>query len=357
MLQLQEIEQLLKVQLQELEKPRVRVAKEIKGNRNAALVITFVLVFFAFWAILALLNVAIFTRTETSLVRWILLAMILLLLGGIRLARGVLERKNKDLANDFKQRVKKEVYEQIFQAWNPSIQYRPKGKMAAMNLKQTQLCPPFNTYRGNDYCKGQVEDGRYFHFSEVLASKRETSPTNGDNKRVAVVQDKVFKGLFFSIEGPHLFNNLYCNSLVVPQKHRKASNKKTIRQKNTHPINDAILDADFFPTPITQKISNTTLFDQLYKIKSPKQWPINRKITNEFKEQLTYMQTALRLKVSLSFQENRVYMLLPQRFNFWTVEVEQSLLQPQRVQALARNFRVTLEALDRLALATRVPAP
>ena len=260
--------------------------------------------------------------------------------------------QSEKLRQVFEAKVKREVYQQVFKAWKADCTYDPKDFIPRATFKQANLYTSFDDYKGDDYCTGRLKDGRVFHFSELLVRQQ----ANFANNDPSSYQD-VFKGLFFVLQGPHLLQGLSTPTLIIPRKQEAYQQKKKNKPPKSTSTNygDNILDANFaVPAASKKEEKETKLFDQLYQIKSPTQWTVRRKLSTAFEEQLNQMRVNLRQQVSLSFQNDTIYLAIPHRFDFWVVNIKEPLTNPQRLNYLAWNFKVAFEVLDRLEKATTV---
>ncbi len=350
MLQQKEIEQLLLPELERLEKERQQVAQRIQRNKVSANVSSVVL------ALVGILVVVGFYFLELEEIFAAALVVAMLFWGSIPFIRKGILSESETLQQTFESRVKGEVFEHIFQAWNSSVRYQPRKFIPQQEFIQAQLYTGFNNYQGDDYCAGVLDDGRTFHFSELLVRhEREERKNNNTYKTYKTI----FNGLFFCLEGAHIFSAVNTPSQIVPRTQDdylalKAKSERKAPKRPSKKQNDGILDADFTvdkPEAAPKKLSQ---FQQLYKIKSAKKALVEQQLTPTFEEQLTYMRTTLRQMASVSFLKDKVYLTIPHRFDFWSVNPHQPLIKYQQLSHLAWNFKITLETLERLATATRV---
>lgn len=253
------------------------------------------------------------------------------------------------LSKKFEAKVKQGVYQQIFKTWKSDCVYIPHEHIANADFQKSDLYPTFTEYTGDDYCKGKLDDGRNFQFSELVVRQQY-------NSGEAIEYKDVFKGLFFAIQGPNLLDGQFGDAQILPQfnKNHKKKKKKEARTQSRATYKENILDADFTASLAAKnKQEETPLFDQLYEINSQTEWTVRRRLTPEFYDQLNQIRSTLRQSISLSFRGDTVYMAVPHKFDFWIVNLKEPLTAPQRVRYLAWNFKIAFELLERLDQATK----
>lgn len=263
------------------------------------------------------------------------------------------QTKTKQLQQQFAGKVKIEVYQQVFKTWKENSIYMPKKKVPPALFKKSGLYDYFDNYQGDDYVQGKLEDGRTFQFSELLVRRKVNS-----NKQEQDNYETIFKGLFFVLEGPHVLQNLLNPTVIKPRRqdeyHKKQQQqrKKQLSQSKTAAHKEDILDADFSAALSSKKETENSLFDQLFTIVSPEQWTVRRKLSQDFYDHLTHLRAQLRQQITMSFQKEAIYIGVNHQFDFWVVNVKESLVSPQRLRYLAWNFSVAFELLERLAEGT-----
>ncbi|MGH1336181.1 MAG: DUF3137 domain-containing protein [Aureispira sp.] len=341
MLSQQQIEQLLHPILQQLEVERKEVAEAVRLNSVQAMVGSILMLLFS-------ISVAAIVFAVNGPFIFLLLFVIIPFI--ITMLHRFSQEKSTRLQQIFEEKVKTEVYQQLFKTWKADCTYLPTKFIPSADFKQAQLYASFNDYQGDDYCRGKLEDGRHFHFSELLVRQR-INHAKEDPSSYQVI----FKGLFFVLQGPHIFQTIPHPTWITPQKQAAYQHKKKKQQppSKSADYKDSILDANFAASSAVKK-EDRSLFDQLYQIKSPVQWTVRRKMSSNFQEQLNYMRVNLRQKVSLSFQGDKIYLAVPHNFDFWIVNAKESLLAPQRLSYLAWNFKIAFEILERLENATTI---
>ena len=268
------------------------------------------------------------------------------------------KKKNAQRSLAFEHQVKTKVYEKIFQQWNPSCQYLPDTYIEEDSFKQAGLHHGYSIYKGDDYCAGQLADGRNFRFSELLTQR--------------VVQDwddsaphkiPVFKGLFFVIDHTLPFEG-FDGRLTIEPKPRQP--KEELKQKRLPPpksipkpknLHEDILDADFLSQNLTKKAPDApkpipSLFERYYVVKDFGNPFVKEKLSVDFCQQLGYLRSLLQHQISVTFYQNKVYFSSKQQFDFWPVTIDYSLLNEARMQRVAANFAAAFLLLEKIAATT-----
>lgn len=337
-----EIEQLLLPSLKTLERERKEVLEKIKKSRQNS---TFLLVSIVVFGVLLSVIFGLFGAVE--------LIFFIIFIGFIILST-VLPNVLKNFKNgkikaflQFEERVKIEVYQDLFTSLNQSCSYQPDLFITKDTFLASQLFDNGHSYQGDDYCTGKFDDGRRFEFSEIAAGRNQVA-SNQDNNYSNKLRSDIFKGLFIVIEGKHNLPNSAAPIFIVPNKQQDYK-KETVKKTKAKPQNDNILDAGF-AAPVEEK-KPQSLFDQFYQVKGNK---LRQQLPEALCDQLVYMRSTLRQQISMSVQPDKIYVAVPNFFSFWVVNTEQSLLGTQRLRYLAWNFKMAFEVLERLAKTTSI---
>ncbi|MFK7795911.1 MAG: DUF3137 domain-containing protein [Aureispira sp.] len=343
MLTQHQIEQQLLPALKPLEIERAAIAERlrIKTIQLVAFVVISSLVILIIFAVLP-------TGNSTLLTLPLVLGGILIPLMAIGINHYNKEQEHK-WSKKFEAKVKQSVYQQIFKAWKSDCVYIPHEHITNEVFQKSDLYPNFTEYTGDDYCKGKLDDGRNFQFSELVVQQQYHSYEGQTEYK------DIFKGLFFAIQGPHLLDGQFGDAQILPQSNQAyKKKKKKSRTQSRAKYKDNILDADFTASlAAKKKEEETPLFDQLYEINSQTEWTVRRRLTPEFYDQLNQIRSTLRQSISLSFKGDTVYMAVPHKFDFWIVNLKEPLNALQRVRYLAWNFKIAFELLERLEQATK----
>lgn len=344
----QKIEQALEAPLQQLEKERKKVLNKLSLNivQGIASILVSLVIGITFLSLFSHIG-------ETFGLATVIFVP---LLGGIAYAiYKHFDSRAHLFQKQFETRVKTEVYQEVFKTWKENSIYLPQKHIARTVFKKSGLYGHHDDYQGDDYVQGKLEDGRSFQFSELLVRKRTNRKgENNDNF------ETIFKGLFFVLEGPHVLQSLLNPTVIKPRKQddyykqQKQQRKRQLSQLKSNKHNDGILDANFSASLSSQKeAEEATLFDQLFTIVSPEQWTVKRKLPQKFYDHLTHLRAQLRQQITMSFQRDRLYIGVAHQFDFWVVNVKESLVSPQRLRYLAWNFALAFEILEKIAESTQ----
>lgn len=360
MLDQQQIEELLMPQLQVLEVERMAIQKKIKQQQAMWI---FLLVLVVFIAI-------VFYSVDWPMISPSLGTIVLLFLSvlfiGFPVARHFWDKSRQQWASNFEEKVKTSVYQNVFQAWNEGIVYEPTSFVQEEHFKQAALHKDYSLYEGDDYCRGQLADGRRFEFSE-LSAKRVTEMVS-DNGVYSSHNIPVFKGLFFVLEDTLPFQGFDGRLHIKPTLQEKQPKKKKKKPKKV-PVkkaparyNENILDADlsnFKAAPLqpTSKKPIVAPFDRVYTVNSFNNTDLRDQLPQEFCVQMGYLRTMLQQQVSISFLNNKAYFSSRHQLDFWDVPIDNSLISSARVRHLAWNFKQTFMLLETIASITYADRP
>ncbi len=238
---------------------------------------------------------------------------------------------------ELKQEIKKNVFQQVFRAYNQTLEYRPKEAIAEENFKTAELYKNYSQYDGEDYGVGQLEDGRFFHFSELWVQQKAST----------LATRTVFEGLFFIIEEAYPFGKFkerlqISSTGLLPKVAQKAKNKKS----SPRAYNENILDADL--NSLNEQEAPANLLEERYAISCPSLENPERYLSEEFCSILN----GITVKIDLSFYDGMVYMAFPNKIDFWDINIKNYLTDKKNVDLLVQNFHTTFDLLERLARAT-----
>lgn len=344
MLPQQQIEQALLTPLQQLEKERKEVLGQLrKANIQGGIGVVAVLI------ISVCMLFAFFQEGDgvTQLFPFIVVIIAPIILYVTYLD---LNSKHQIIQQQFEGKVKAEVYQQVFKTWKDHCSYQPQKAIPQALFKKSGLYAAYDNYQGDDYVQGKLEDGRSFQFSELLVRKKVSNKgENNDN------YETIFKGLFFVLEGPHVLQNLLNPTVIKPRRQDdfyQQQRKKQLSKSKPAPYEEGILDANFSASLTSKKETENSLFDQLFTIINPEQWTVRRKLSPQFYDHLTHLRAQLRQQITMSFQREAIYIGVAHQFDFWVVNIKESLVSPERLRYLAWNFSVAFEVLERLAEGT-----
>jgi hypothetical protein len=276
-------------------------------------------------------------------------------------------RRTLPLRKQFEALVKEQVYKQVFAAWNSSVQYLPNQRISTRIVNNSRLFRGDAVLSGDDYCHGQLSNGRPFHLSELQVFKRQSVKTSEGTR---IEHEAVFKGLFFAVERTKSILNsdhpLFIRALDQSNNFKiqqPLPREKKVREPANAQHNLDILDADLAPilAPASEPKKEAaeeavSLFDQLYSVKS-KALDAREQLPEEFCQYLNYLRVRLKQPVLLSFNKKMVCLGAPQQTDFWVVNANESLLAPQRVRYAAWNFALAFELLGHLSRMTAINGP
>ncbi|MGH1336184.1 MAG: hypothetical protein ACRBFS_08655 [Aureispira sp.] len=357
MLDQHQIEQLLLPRLQTLEKERTVLHKQIKNYewQSDLLMIA---------GIISVPCLLFWTGTNQLLSSEFVTIIVTFFCVGIFMAihhvRNNLKVKQNTLRAKFEQQVKSSVYQEVFKTWNTTINYSPNQCIDQQDFERAGLHKNYSIYQGDDYCTGQLADGRTFHFSELLTQRVvEHTTIEGEYSSHKV---PVFKGLFFMLEDTVPFEGFTGRVQIQPTiPEKKTTKKKAKSNKKVAPKKyiEGILDADFsnsstLPSSSTSKAPLPSLFDRTYTVDGFGDRAAREKLPVDFCQQLSYLRSLLQQQISVSFYDNKAYFTTRHQLDFWPVTADHSLLHSARVRYVASNFRMAFMLLEKIADVTTI---
>ena len=323
-MQQQEIETLLKPMLERLEPQRQQVRKKIWYNiilgipqRILAIAATFVVLYFLSQFV---------EHHALSLFLYVLFYPIALIIGATYTQ---VTKKNILLAKEFEDYIKTELFTSIFKKWNASIKYSPSQGIdqATFNLVGTKT--DYNTYSGDDYCTGTLEDGRTFQFSEI-------TQLHITGKEADAYNPQIQRSLLLILEDSLLLKEhsapirISSNALVPAIKTNKLFKKASPKHL------EAILDAE--PTTPTTNQETTIPLGPNFQLESLHTGAIAPLLTEEWKQDLQYLNQVLRNDLVLLSQKGICYLWVQHKSPFWEVPIKTPLTDGVLRKTLAWNF-------------------
>ncbi|MFK7795912.1 MAG: hypothetical protein AB8E82_00555 [Aureispira sp.] len=266
-----------------------------------------------------------------------------------------IKKKNAQKSVDFEYQVKTEVYEKIFHTWNSSSQYIPDACVEEDYFRAAGLHHGYSIYKGDDYCEGQLADGRSFQFSELLTQRVVQDWSDSAPHKIPV-----FKGLFFVIDNTLPFEGFEGRLTIEPKPKEESKQKKTQPKKSIpkpKKFHEGVLDADFLSQQVTKKSYDPkktipSLFDRIYTVNDVGNPFAKEKLSVDFCQQLGYLRSLLNHQISVTFYQNKVYFSSRHQLDFWPVTVDHALLTEARVRHVAANFAAAFLLLEKIANTT-----
>lgn len=345
MLKPSEIEQLLVQGLQPLEEERANLHQWVKrDNWIRKLVLAVVL-------LAGLYGTSFFgdDAFKITLGVWLTVAYL-----AISSSRKWLETRQGKVRDNFEQKVKKEVYEAVFKAWNFNSAYRPQQAIAEEDFKDGGLYWGHTHYSGQDYCIGFLADGRKFQFSNLTTYKLVKEKDEDGNYKSYEVP--IFQGLFFVLENTLPYPNFDEWARITPDLAVAPSSKEKVKAPPPSTYYENILDADLeYYTP--QEGSSeppALLFDRLYTVANAEGTApdLRAKLPSALTQQLSYFKSFYGQHFSIYFGNNKAYFASQQKVDFWQVPIETSLMDATRIKQLIGEFRTAFLLLEKIATTT-----
>ncbi|MGH1336179.1 MAG: hypothetical protein ACRBFS_08630 [Aureispira sp.] len=250
-------------------------------------------------------------------------------------------KKNVLLAKEFENYVKQELFASIFKEWNTSIEYAPKQYIDQSTFNLIGDNRHYNTYSGDDYCTGKLEDGRSFRFSEI----QQQHITGSDND-VYTIQ----RSLLVILEDSQLLQDqsatirISSNALVTP------SQPKKMLQKSSKKHVEDILDAEQM---ISAENKTTVSLGEHFQVENFNKKNIIPLLSGQWQQDLQYLNQILRNDLALLSQDNRCYLWVKHKEPFWELPIKTRLTDAVLRKTLAWNFARCFILVDYLAKLTQ----
>lgn len=356
----QAIQQLLLPSLKELEKERQQLLQNYQQQQ-----------FFSYTLVLILLGLVpllayLFRQKTTASMEWqsilsLPIPIYFLLVGMALYALFKANKKSfQTIEKKFVPKVKEQVYQKVFEAWDKNLHYKPTSYLGPDVVKNSNLIQLWDECKGDDYCIGALEDGRIYEFSELYLQEkivlRDTYTTTDSTGREVqrdykdISYKDVFKGLFFHWKHTAISAPLQQPMTILPKKNNSSTPTLSSVQEEKPAYYDTILDANFTAIA-TSKEETIALFEQLYQVHCSQ--PNAQKLLPEsFCQFLVLLKTQWKMNISVRIKEDKVYLAVPYIFDFWRVKMDKSLLHEPRMEYLVWNFQLTFAILEGMAAAT-----
>lgn len=350
------IEALLLQQLQPLEEERAALYQSITRENWGRKVLIMVFLLAGLFATFAYAGQYILV----ALAIFITLAYL-----GISSSRKRLQEKHEKMEMAFEQKVKTGAYQAVFKTWNPIASYLPQQFVEGELFEKAGLHTAYTSYKGEDYCRGALADGRGFEFSEVTAHRTVQYFQNGE---YSTHQVPVFKGLFFVLSNTLPYAGFDGRVKIQPAILNQESTKEPIPEELLPKVpsfyHADILDADFSEALAQQKKESSkplpTLFERAYRVEvihpEEQEALIKEQLPLELTQQLGYLKSFYGQQFSICFDDNKAYFTSRQQLDFLQVPLEHSLISEVRIKHLAKNFNTAFMLLEKMAEVTTIAA-
>lgn len=330
-----QVETLLKPALAKLEGERQQIKKQVQWNnikeslRKALLMVGLVLFSIVLGQILEGLFWLMFLNICTFL------GIFYILTTGMNVFTA-----NLQLAQNFQEKVKRDLFTQIFEQWNATATYLPDKGIEKTVFDLVGDNRYYNTYTADDYVEGQLGDGREFFFSEIY--HRHITGHEGDYLNQQ-------RGLLVILKNSGLIEELPATIRMTtntsPPKKKRKKIKAPASKKNV----ENILDGDYSP-PST--LEESSLLENKFHIENLNNTPVIPLLPEQWKTQLHQLQHLVRNELVLLSQDATCYLWVKHKTEFWQVSIHTPLTEPTVRRTLSWNFAHCFILVDYLSKLT-----
>jgi hypothetical protein len=264
--------------------------------------------------------------------------IILIIVGGILMlcAIAVYAYTAANHAREFKEKFKSTVLKQMVESIIPGISYGHDQFINQSEFNTSQLFSNnANVYKGEDYFAGTIS-GTSFKMSELTVQKttKSTSYSNGKTTTKTSTHS-IFKGIFIIMELP---KNAYGETYVLPDSAEKmlGSFGKFI-QKNL---------GSMFQKGAMIYLEDHPEFEKDFVVYSTEEIESKKLLTPSLLQSILEIYTKWKIRPSLAFVYNKVYVAIPTTKNLFKVNMRKSLIDDQ--QEILQGY------LDEIALCINV---
>lgn len=328
-----EIEEILLQTLQQLEEER-RALKKKSNQHQVLLAIGIGVSIGSIGTTIALVKVVEGLSGKVK----VPLVVVLIIVASLAIALARFSRKEiEKLRQQFEAMVRANCYPPVLKAWNTNATYHTQQKIPEALFERAQLFTSYNEYKGQDYCKGTLADGRSFQFS-TLELNDITRNTDGEK-----VSRMVFEGVFFVLENVEPLQE-YSGQVTITTKKETA---RFFKRKKSLPPEDNILDADFEPS-IGSSTYERQLFDKQYTLSSDSSIDLNEVLSDDFVALMNGLASINPKPITIGFEEGTLYAMFWNTPDFLKWSIQPSENNKRQIAQQVDDFQAKFECMDRL---------
>lgn len=259
------------------------------------------------------------------------------------------------LKNNFEQKIKENVFENILKIWNSTVRYSPKKFISKKHAIKTFLKDSLHsnevTYTGEDHFQGTLKDGRTFQFSKIII--REWVQQQTSSKQIIKGERTTFKGSILILENSLPFKEFNGRLSIFPtdhlvQKDLKKEESLSVKLLKAQQYKDNILDANFVTTPSPPSLKEA--FTAQYKFHG--QANDQEKLPTAIYQLVTFKEF-LNVPITLQFVGSHTYILLEHTFDFFKISTDRSFLNNTFLETLSQEFHAILSLIEKVAEITQ----
>lgn len=225
---------------------------------------------------------------------------------------------------------KKKILTTLVKVFYKKTSYNAQRKISKKSFLKSELYVGVLEYEGGDLFKGKTEQGFRFQFCELdvaLQALTRTQPTS-------------FKGFFFEIESPHQFP---AKVLVHPNSNKTVPNVgQELEQLSLQGLTadgELVAVANVYPK-----------FEKDFTVYSHSKEMAYHVLTPAIVEGLYTIKEQWGVTPLISFIENKIYIAIPSKKNFFQASIHDSLLDPAPIEQLYQELSHCIAVIEHLGL-------